>query len=122
MKKSSFVALMLGIISVLLLGSGMSMTSIQEWNAFIPGIVLGCLGILLGLATIIVWRKMEHKTPVKVNIKTVLTLLIGIVGALILGTGMCLIMIWDLLIIGIIVGVIGIFSLVGLIPLVKGLK
>lgn len=122
MKKSSFVALMLGIISVLLLGGGMSMTSIQEWNAFIPGIVLGCLGILLGLATIIVWRKMEHKTPVKVNIKTVLTLLIEIVGALILGTGMCLIMIWDLLIIGIIVGVIGIFSLVGLIPLVKGLK
>ena len=35
-----------------------------RWDAFLQGIILGCIGILLILITLIVWRKMEHKAPI----------------------------------------------------------
>ena len=50
------------------------------------------------------------------------TVLLGIIGALTLGVGMCLTMVWSNMIIGIVVGIIGILLLLCLIPLTKGLK
>ena len=61
MKKSSFVAMLMGTVSVVLFALGMCMALIPEWGAFRPGIVSGCVGLLLGLTTVIVWRMMEHK-------------------------------------------------------------
>ena len=49
MKKSSFAAMVLGTVSVVLFALGMCMALIPEWNAFYPGIVFGCVGLLLGL-------------------------------------------------------------------------
>ena len=46
----------------------------------------------------------------------------GIVGALTLGVGMCLAMVWSSMVPGIAVGVVGIVLLLCLIPLTKGLK
>ena len=46
----------------------------------------------------------------------------GIVGALTLGAGMCLAMVWSSMVPGIAVGVVGIVLLLCLIPLTKGLK
>ena len=43
MKKSSFVAMVLGTVSVVLFALGMCMALIPEWNAFQPGIVVGCI-------------------------------------------------------------------------------
>lgn len=63
MKKSSFVALLCGTVSGILFALGMCMTLIPEWSAFRPGIVLGCAGLLLGVITVLVWRRMEHKAP-----------------------------------------------------------
>ena len=57
MKKSSFVAMVLGTVSVVLFALGMCMALIPEWNAFKPGIIFGCVGLVLGLITLIVWRK-----------------------------------------------------------------
>ena len=65
---------------------------------------------------------MEHKEPIKLSGKAVLTAGIGIVGALALGVGMCFVMVWDKLALGIIIGVIGIAALLSLVPIVKGLK
>ena len=48
--------------------------------------------------------------------------MLGIVGALVLGVGMCMVMVWSMLIPGILVGVVGIVLLLCLIPLIKGLK
>ena len=64
MKKSNFVAMILGTISGVFFALGMCMAMISEWNTFKPEIVFGCVGILLGLVTLIVWRKMEHKEPI----------------------------------------------------------
>ena len=54
MKKSSFVAMVLGTVSVVLFALGMCMALIPEWNAFQPGIIFGCVGLLLGLVTLAV--------------------------------------------------------------------
>ena len=122
MKKSSFVALILGIISGLFFALGMCMAMIPEWNAFRPGIIVGCVGIVFALITVFVWRKMEHKQPIKISGKAVLTAVVGIVGALALGVGMCFTMVWGNMILGIVVGLVGIVILICLIPLCKGLK
>lgn len=122
MKKSSFIAMVLGTASVVLFALGMCMALIPEWNTFNPGIIFGCVGLLMGLITLIVWRKMEHKQPIHVSGKTVLTFIIAIVGALALGVGMCFSMVWDKLVIGVAIGLVGIIALLCLIPLTKGIK
>lgn len=122
MKKSSFIALVLGTISGVFFALGMCMALLPEWNAFKPGIIFGCVGIILGLITVMIWRKMENKDPIQVNGKTILTVIVGIVGALVLGVGMCFTMVWGRMIMGVIIGLVGIIILLSLIPLVKGIK
>lgn len=122
MKKSNFVAMILGVISCLFFGLGMCMAMIPEWDAFTSGVVVGCVGIVFALITVFVWRKMEHKDPIKITGKAVLTVIVSIIGALALGVGMCFSMVWGNMVLGIAVGIIGIIILLCLIPLCKGLK
>ena len=122
MKKSSFVALMLGTVSGVLFALGMCMALLPEWNAFGTGIAFGAIGLLLGLVTLFIWRKMEHKAPIRLNGKIVARTLLGIVGALILGAGMCLCLVWENFIVGTLVGLVGILLLISLIPIIKGIK
>lgn len=122
MKKSSFVAMVFGTASIVLFALGMCMALIPEWNTFRPGIIFGCAGLLLALITLIIWRKMEHKKSIRINGKTVLTVIIGVVGALALGIGMCFSIIWDRMILGVVIGLTGIVVLLCLIPLTKGIK
>lgn len=122
MKKSTFVAMILGTIGGILFALGMCMALIPEWNAFWPGVIMGVIGAVVLLVMVMVWRKMENKAPVKLSHKTIGATLIGIIGALLLGAGMCLTMVWGHMIVGIIVGIAGIVILLCLIPFVKGLK
>ena len=122
MKKSSFVAMILGTVSGVLFALGMCMALLPEWNAFREGIIFGVIGIVLGLITLIVWRKMEGKQPIKVNIRHLLFALFGVLGALILGLGMCFCMVWENIILGTVIGLAGIVMLLSLIPMTKGLK
>lgn len=122
MKKSSFVAMVLGTVSIVLFALGMCMALIPEWSAFKPGIAFCCVGLFLGLVTLIVWRKMEHKQPIHITGKAVLTAVVSMVGALALGVGMCFSMVWGKMITGVVIGLIGIVILLCLIPLTKGIK
>lgn len=122
MKKSSLVVTMLGTISGVLFALGMCMALIPQWNAFKPGIVLGVVGLVLAVVTVIVLRKMAHKAPVHLSGKAVLTILVGIVGALAFGVGMCFSMVWGNMVLGIVIGLAGIAVLLCLIPLTKGIK
>lgn len=122
MKKSTFVAMILGTIGGILFALGMCMTLIPEWNAFQPGVIMGVIGAIVLLAMVLIWRKMENKAPVKLSGKTIGAMLIGIVGALLLGVGMCMTMVWANMVAGIIVGIAGIVVLLCLIPFIKGLK
>lgn len=122
MKKSNFTALVFGTVSAVLFALGMCMALIPEWGAFKPGIVFGCVGLLLGIITLIIWRRMEHKERVHISGKTVLTLIVGVVGALAMGIGMCFCMVWSKMVLGIVIGIVGIVILLCLIPLTKGIK
>ena len=122
MKKSSFVAMMLGTVSGVLFALAMCMTLLPEWNAFKSGVVFGVVGIILGLITLIVWRKMEHKAPIKLNGRMVALTIFGIIGALTLGVGMCFCMVWGNIVLGTIIGLVGILLLLSLIPIIKGIK
>lgn len=122
MKKSSFVAMILGTVGGILLALGMCMSLLTEWNAFKPGVVIGCIGLLVLLIMVFVWRKMENKDPIKLSGKTIGATLIGIFGALFLGVGMALTIVWNLALTGIVIGIAGIVLLLCLIPFIKGLK
>ena len=122
MKKSSFVAMILGTVSGVLFALGMCMALLPEWNLFKEGIIFGVAGIVIGLITVFVWRKMENKGPLKFNGKTVLTVLFAIVGALLLGVGLCLCMVWEKFVIGVLVGLVGIVALLSLIPIIHGIR
>lgn len=122
MKKSTFVAMILGTIGGILFALGMCMALIPEWNAFQPGVIMGVIGAVVLLIMVFVWRRMENKAPIKLSGKTIGATLIGIVGALLFGVGMCLTMVWSNMVVGIIIGIIGIVVLLCLIPFIKGLK
>lgn len=122
MKKSSFVAMMLGTVSGVLFALGMCMALLPEWNAFKPGVIFGAVGIVLGIITLLIWRKMENKAPIKVNGRMIALTAFGIIGALTLGVGMCFCMVWENIILGTIIGLVGILLLLSLIPISKGIK
>ena len=122
MKKSSFFAMLFGTVSGMLFALGMCMALISQWNTFRPGVVLSCSGVVLGLITVLVWRKMVHKKPLVLSGRAILTAAAAIVGVLALGTGMCFTMVWDRMAVGIAVGIAGILFLLCLIPLTRGLR
>lgn len=122
MKKSSFVALLLGTVSGVFFALGMCMALIPEWNAFRPGVTFGAVGLVLGLVTVLVWRKMEGKVPVRFSGKALLSTVLGVVGALALGVGMCFCMVWGNLVAGVLIGLAGILALLSLIPLTRGIQ
>lgn len=122
MKKSSFVALILGTIGGVFFALGMCMTLLPEWGMETQGIVCGVIGLVVLLAAPLVWRRMEHKAPIKPNAKTIGAVLVGILGALLLGVGMCLCLLDPAkMVIGVVTGVAGIVVLLMLIPLLKGI-
>ena len=90
MKKSSFVALILGTISGVLFALGMCMALLPEWDAFKEGVIFGSVGILIGIITFFVWCKMEKKTLPKMSAKNILRAIYIIIAVLVLGVGMCM--------------------------------
>ena len=122
MKKSNFAAMILGTIGMVFLALGMCMSLLPEWGLFQQGIVCGAVGLAVLLITVIVWRRMEGKEPIHLNGKTIATAALGLLGALLLGVGMCLSMAFGKMVPGIVIGLCGIAALMTLIPLVKGLK
>ena len=122
MKKENFVSLILGTVGGILFAIGMCMCLLPEWNAFTQGVVVAAIGAVVLIVMLLVRRKMEGKPAIELNGKAIGTVALGIIGALVLGVGMCMVMVWEMMIPGILVGIVGIVLLLCLIPLVKGLK
>lgn len=122
MKKSSFIALIMGTVSGVLFALGMCMALLPEWNAFKEGVIFGSIGIVLGIITALIWCKMQNKKLPQMNVKNVLRILYAVIAALILGVGMCLCLVWEQIIWGTLVGLLGIVMLIALIPMIKGIK
>ena len=54
--------------------------------------------------------------------KDFVSMILGTVGGILFALGMCMVMVWNMLVPGIIVGIVGIVLLLCLIPVIKGLK
>lgn len=121
MKKSTFINLLVGTIGGLLFALGMCMCLLPEWNAFSIGVVCTAIGAIVLLAqSIVAWIRSGRK--IKINWKIAGKVLYGVFAALVLGVGMCMILIWNLMLPGILVGIVGIVLLLMLIPMCLGLK
>ena len=121
MKKSAFVNLIVGVIGGLLFALGMCMCLLPEWNAFSLGVVCTAVGgVILLVQSVVAWIRSGRR--VKINWKLTGKILYGVFSALVLGVGMCMILVWNLLLPGIAVGIVGIILLLMLIPMFLGLK
>ncbi len=120
MKKKDFIALVIGTVGGLLFSIGLCMCLLPEWNAFQPGVVVTAMGFVLLLALVVVLRK--GKPGKKINWKVVGKVVYGVFSALVMGVGMCMILVWQRMLPGIAVGIVGILLLLGLIPMCLGLK
>ena len=122
MKKSNFVAMILGTIGTVFFALGMCMALIAEWGMRQQGTICGVVGLVVLLADLLIWRRMEGKEPIHITGKTLSITALSVLGALLLGVGMCLSMVFGYMVQGIVIGLIGIVALLFLIPLTKGLK
>jgi hypothetical protein len=122
MKKSSFVALLLGTISGVLFALGMCMALLPEWNAFNAGVIIGAIGIVLSIVTTLIWCKIENVKLPKMSEKNALRTIYAIVAVLVLGVGMCMCLVWEQIVFGTLVGLLGIIMLIALVPMIKGIK
>ena len=94
MKKSDFISLVIGVAGVLLFGVGMCMCLLPECNAFDQGLVVAAIGAVILLVLAIVSYVRSGKKS-KINWRLTGKVLFGTVGALVLGLGMCMIMVWN---------------------------
>jgi len=123
MEKKNFITLVLGTVGGLLFALGMCMCLLPEWNMFQTGVVCAAIGLVILLITVIAYRKMSGKAPIKVNAKVLGKVLYGTLSALVLGAGMAMVLaVEGMMITGIIVGIVGIVMLLFLIPMCIGLK
>lgn len=123
MTKKNFVSMLLGVLGGLMFALGMCMALLPEWQAAKPGIVLGAAGLAVLAVMLLIRRKMAGKPLlVPLNARAVGAVLLGVAGVLALGVGMCMCMVWNLMLPGILVGMVGILVLLCLIPLVRGWK
>lgn len=122
MKKSTLVAMILGTVGGVFFALGMCMALLPEWGMFNQGIACGVIGLVILLVDLLIWCRMEGKTPIHVTPKAVGTVVVGVLGALLLGVGMCLSMVFGNMVLGIAVGIAGIIVLLLLIPLAKGIR
>ena len=115
--------MILGTIGGILFALGMCMALIPEWNAFRPGVVMGVIGVLVLVVMVLVLeKKWKRKIPSARRERSSEPSFWVLWGALLLGVGMCLTMVWSNMILGIVIGIVGIVVLLCLIPLTKGLK
>ena len=122
MKKSTLVAMILGTVGGVFFALGMCMALLPEWGMFNQGIACGVIGLVILLVDLLIWRRMEGKAPIHVTPKAVGTVVVGVLGALLFGVGMCLSMVFGNMVLGIAVGIVGIIVLLLLIPLAKGIR
>lgn len=122
MKKSSFVAWLMGTVSGVLFALGMCMALLPEWDAFREGVIFGAAGMIFCIVTVLVWCKMENKKLPKMSGKNILRTLYGILSVLVLGVGLCMCLVWQKIVWGTLVGLAGIIMLMCLVPMIKGIK
>lgn len=114
MKKSTLVSSVLGIIGGIILALGMVLALVEQFNLFIPGIVIGVVGLLLLALIYPIYCKMENKVSKPINTKVVGVIIYTTISTLIMGGGMSLVLVFpERLVLGIILGSVGLVMCLG---------
>lgn len=121
MKKQTFINILVGTVGGLLFALGMCMCLLPEWNAFKYGVVCASIGAAIlivfgGVAFIKSGRKIHF------NWKTIGKVIYGIFASLVFGIGMAMVMVENMMLWGIIVGIVGIVLIICLVPMCIGFK
>lgn len=127
MKKETLLEIILGTIGGLIFAIGMCMCLIPEWDLFKAGVVVAIVGFIILLCIIPVYRiNHPRKEHGPINWAIVITWIVGIIGALVMGFGMSKIMIGDAtgtdLVTGMATGIIGLIVCVLNYPIYSYLK
>ena len=122
MKRNQFITLLICVVAGLMFSLGMCMCLLPEWNMFTLGTVFAAIGgvALASVGLIAYIKNTKERKPI--NWKMVGKISYAVISTLILGFGMSLIMVWNLFVLGVILGVVGIVMLLFLIPMFFGLK
>ena len=118
MKKKDFVTLILSTVGGILFALGMCMALLPEWGAMTQGIIIGAVGAVILLIMVLVRRKMDGKPAIVFNAKAIGTTLLGVLGAIVLGVGMCCTMVWggSWFIPGVLIGIVGMLVMASAYP------
>lgn len=122
MKKRDFVTLIMSVAGGILFALGMCMVLLPEWESMTQGVVMGGVGLLVLLVMLLVRRKMDGKPVIVFNGRAIAATLFGVFSTAVFGVGMCMTMVWNMMVPGVAVGIAGIIMLLCLIPICKGLK
>ena len=93
MKKKNFVSLVMGTVGGILFALGMCMCMLPQWNAFTQGVVVSAVGAVVLLAMLCCAPQNGRKSRRPAEWKSCCHGSLGVVGALVLGVGMCMVMV-----------------------------
>lgn len=127
MKKDTLLEIILGTIGGLVFAIGMCMCLIAEWEMLKPGVVVSIIGFIILLCIIPVYKSSHPKKAHEpINWGIVLTWVIGVVGALIMGFGMSKIMVEETaksdMLVGLVTGIVGLMICVLNYPIYSYIK
>ncbi len=113
MEKKNLIAACMATVGGALFALGMVLALVEEWNLRIAGIVVGSVGLILLVLIYPVYRKVGHYPRIKANRAHIAAYILGVFAALLLGVGLCLVLVsaepapWQI-VTGICVGMVGI--------------
>lgn len=121
MKKTDFIALIAYTVSTLVLALGMCMYTLPEWHLQQFGMPMAIVGIVLEIISWGLQRRLAGKGAPSVNIALVGKAFYVIVAALVFGGGFALIS-SGTFVLGLALSFVGLILLIGMVPVVIGLK
>ena len=121
MKKSDFITLITYTVSTLVLALGMCMFTLPDWHLQNIGLPVAIVGLLLEVISWVIQRRLAGKGAPNVNPKLVGNVVYSVVAALVFGGGFALISSGNF-VIGFVLSLVGLVLLIGIIPVVVGLK
>lgn len=108
--------MILGISGGILFDIGMCICLLMEQDSFRQGIIGGAMGAVVILEMHMIRCKIEGKPVIQLSVKPIVFVLLGLVDTLGLGVDMRITVVWNMLLLGVLVGIAEIVFLLCLVP------